>query len=1006
MPQVSVVLPAFNHEAYIAEAIDSVLGQTLADFELIIIDDGSQDRTPDIISTFTDPRIRFVRQANAGSHATINRGVGMATGRYVAILNSDDRYTPDRLGRLLAVAEARPGPSFLVSAVRLIDAGGQPITDPQHWWLRMYADIHQQWRQHRDPLAALMWGNLTVSTSNFFFSRSLFDALGPLRHYRYVLDWEYALRAASALPDCFVYLDDAALLDYRLHGNNTILGGAIRNHLEAAHIIRSALQRRDGGAMRTPLWRLHYLQRFLRRKEVATREHQLKVQHAALTSQASQLQIMTDEKEKIRIYKDELEIRLAATADQLAEQEQARVYLEQKRTQLEQAITAAISAQHTLQQAHQATQAQLQTSESARHRQAAELAQAQHVLQAMQSSTSWRITQPLRWAGRQKIRLANGRLALRLLGQRHQGYARLIPHAVAILLRSGPTGLRAWLRSAIMAAPPPVPGQPEQATDPYQAWITAQASRVESLRAQLPERLAALPAKPVFSVVISSRDLPLAAWDETLTTVQQQCYPMLEVCLAEPLNASDEWRQWCSRHATDDPRIKTGGQTASGDFVLPLAAGDKLMPHALLAFAEYLAQHPDAAVIYSDEDKFDVHGQRQQPLFKPDWSPTLACIQNYIGHALCVRRDLFAACGAMGRNIDGANGYDLVLRLSEQARPHHLADVLYHQRLDATGHDPAASQAMHEAGKRAVAAHLARRYPQQFLRVDDGDYLFTYDPRFVARPARVSIIIPTKDKIDLLAVCLDSILQKTRWPDYEILVLDNNSTEAETFTYFERICAQDSRVRVIPAPYKFNWSFLNNFGVRHATGDVLLFLNNDTELISPDWLERLVETTSLSDVGTVGAQLYYEDGTLQHVGVVVGMGGWADHVYKGTMLANSPSPFIANALTRNVLASTGACVAIERSKFEQLGGFDEAFEICGSDVELGIRAHQRGLQNLCLAPVKLRHFESKTRGSEVPEVDFIQSDLKYAPYRLGGDPFYNPNLARYQSTPEVSSEIK
>ena len=811
---------------------------------------------------------------------------------------------------------------------------------------------------------------------------SLFAQLGPLRHYRYVLDWEYALRVASSLPECFVYLDQDVLLDYRLHGNNTILGGTIRNHVEASHIVRTAMQRLHGRALHTPLWRLHYLLRFLRRKEVADREHKLKLMAVEAAHRAGLLQLMFDEKEKIRSYKDELEQRHTGVVNELAD------------------TVHELSIQRY---ALQAALREYQASEAARKQQAAELAQLSHTLQAIQASTSWRVTAPLRWAGRQKARLANGRLALKLLRQQHHGYASLLPHVAGLLLRRGPSGIRNLLRTAIVGQSLPAMPSAQTPQNPYIGWMSAQAQRIEAMRVQLPAVLATLPVTPVFSVVISQHDVSAIALDEMLETIRQQCYPFWEICLADPATASAALRQLLSKYATDDPRIKTDGQAATGDYVLLLTAGDKLMPHTLLSFAQYLAQYPDAAVVYSDEDKFDGQGQRQQPLFKPDWSPTLACIQNYVGHALCVRLDLFTACGGSGRDMDGASGYDLVLRLSEHACIRHIPDVLYHQRLAPASNEPLQNQHMHDAGKQAVAAHLARRYPQQFLRMDDGDDLFTYDPRFIARPARVSIIIPTKDKIDLLAICLDSILQKTDWPDYEILVLDNNSSEAETFAYFERITRQDARVRVIPAPYKFNWSFLNNFGVRHATGDVFVFLNNDTELITPDWLERLVETTSLPDVGTVGAQLFYEDGTLQHAGVVVGMGGWADHVYKGTELANRSSPFIANALTRNVLASTGACVAIERCKFEQLGGFDEAFEICGSDVELGIRAHKHGLQNLYLAPVKLRHFESKTRGSEVPEVDFIQSDLKYAPYRLNGDPFYNPNLAQYASTPTVAA---
>ena len=260
---VSVVLPAYNHEAYIAQAIDSALAQSV-DLELIVIDDGSRDRTADIIAAYDDPRIRFVRQVNAGSHATINRGIAMARGRYVAILNSDDRFHPERLARLVALARSRTGPTFAVTGIRLIDAAGQPITDPEHPWLRMHAQIRDAWRRDPQPQAALLWGNFSISTSNLFADRELFRELGEFRPYRYVLDWEYALRVAIRVPQAFVFLPDEALLDYRLHGANTILSGEIRNHLEAGHMLRAALVRAHGSELARPLARLHLIERYLR----------------------------------------------------------------------------------------------------------------------------------------------------------------------------------------------------------------------------------------------------------------------------------------------------------------------------------------------------------------------------------------------------------------------------------------------------------------------------------------------------------------------------------------------------------------------------------------------------------------------------------------------------------------------------------------------------------------------------------------------------------------------
>lgn len=241
-PTISVVVPAYNHERYVGEAIDSVLGQTWQDFELVVVDDGSSDATAEIVARRAegDPRIRLLRQANRGSHAAINRGVAESSAPWIAILNSDDRYAPHRLERL--VEHCAGGFDFAVTGARLIDADGAPIEDPAHWWHAKVGGFVARARE-AGPLAGLLYGNFTVSTSNFFLRRALFDAIGPMRHLRYIVDWEYALRAALHAPQRFAFLADEPLLDYRLHGGNAILGGTLRGAAEIAHVFHGLLPR-------------------------------------------------------------------------------------------------------------------------------------------------------------------------------------------------------------------------------------------------------------------------------------------------------------------------------------------------------------------------------------------------------------------------------------------------------------------------------------------------------------------------------------------------------------------------------------------------------------------------------------------------------------------------------------------------------------------------------------------------------------------------------------------
>ena len=1018
---VSVIVPAYNHQAFVAEAIESVLAQQV-EFELIVIDDGSTDRTPEIVDQYrADPRVQVIHQRNAGSHAAINRGLSLARGRYVAILNSDDRFAPNRLATLVALARSRhPLPTFAVTGVRLIDGLGQVVEDVAHPWLVMYRQILEVWGREQDPLQTLLWGNFAVSTSNLFADRVLIDTLGPMRPRRYVLDWEYALRALARCPEAFVFRPDLPLLDYRMHGNNTILRGAVRNHLEAAHLLRSAIAAAWGPKLARPLRRIALLERFLRREEWLHRIHENKVLAASLNDVKQERDAahaaLAQGLENIETLKDQLR---AAWTDVAASNERERL----------------------LDERLHARDAELQVTRSARDALLARTAHAEAEIRAMRASVSWRITSPLR----RLMTYSRNRPALR----RALLAARRVAAAAYRTVRGGavaaPAGQGAGAHALAGPGDPAVPGTPlsPRCTADYAVWLAAEARALEALKAQAPRLVAALPQRPRFSIVVPVFDTDPAMLAAMLDSVSAQWYPDWELCVCDDASTRADTRALIDRRVQEEAdaaqresrarrfrfvRRERNGHIvtasnealglAQGDWVVLLDHDDLLAPHALLRLAQTIAEQPDAQLIYTDEDKLDEQGLRCLPFFKPDWSPALLVTQNYIGHLVCVRRALVRAVGGFRDETEGSQDYDLLLRIAQhlgnppaggrldgRAAILHLPEVLYHWRMHAgsTSSSSGAKPYAHEAGRLALERALDTRYGDAFDWVEDGRFLFTYAPRF-RRPdgLKVSLIVPTRDRIDLLDACVRSLRDTRAGADWELLILDNGSVEPASHDWFARIQQEDPRVRVLPASMAFNWSRLNNLGARSATGQVLLFLNNDTEVITEDWLGRMAEWALLPDVGTVGAQLLYGDGTIQHAGVAVGMGGWADHPFKAMAPEHFPSPTVSSQLTRNVLASTGACVAISRATFDALGGFDEEFEICGSDVEIALRAHRRGLQNVYLADVQLRHHESKTRSPHVPQNDFVQSQIHYAPYREQGDPFWNPNLSRDSTTPMAS----
>lgn len=642
-----------------------------------------------------------------------------------------------------------------------------------------------------------------------------------------------------------------------------------------------------------------------------------------------------------------------------------------------------------------------------------DLIEVQCLLNSMLNSNSWKLTSPFRsilnFTRKCKLVLVE---LLRMI-KRNANKERSI-YLLSILRRKG---LQVFVKKAIAR----LKGNytHSEAGSDYQEWLVEADSKLAAI-SQTVEQSIGSNKTPLISIVLPVYNPSKELLESCLNSVINQSYDNWELCIVNDASTEPHVEQTLEKFKVRDGRLKVKHsasnehissasnqaiEMASGDYVVLLDHDDQLHSHALMLVYDEIRKNKNVDLIYSDEDHITVDGVRCSPFFKPDWSPHLLYSQNYIGHMVCISRNLLMKVKGFELGLEGAQDYDLLLKVSENTdQIVHIPHILYHWREHpgSTAVNAGSKPYAHDAGRKALANHLKRKYQSEHIEIGDGVSLFTYQPRFsVVANTKVSIIIPIRDKVELLNQLLDSIKEKTTWTNYEVIIVDNGSVETSTLNYLEHI-QKEFGYKVVRDDSDFNWSQVNNTGVEVAEGDVFVFLNNDTIVISEDWLESLVSWAQLPDVAVVGPLLRYDDDTIQHAGVVVGMGGWADHIFKGEEAAHKVGPFVSPVLTRNVLAVTGACQAIERQKFEKLGRFDEKFIICGSDVELCIRAYKEGYKNIYLSQAELYHLESKSRSSFVPENDFDLSKEKYEPYRTQKvDPFFNPNLDKMQSTPKV-----
>lgn len=505
------------------------------------------------------------------------------------------------------------------------------------------------------------------------------------------------------------------------------------------------------------------------------------------------------------------------------------------------------------------------------------------------------------------------------------------------------------------------------------------------------EKLKNYSGEILFSIVMPVYNVEIKWLDKAIESIEKQNYKNWEICIADDCSTKQEVREHLSAMKNSRIKIKLleknqgiSGATnaaaalASGEYILLMDNDDELAPSALHEFYQKIKKE-GSEIIYSDMDIIDAKGKTRDPLCKPDWSPDLFLSQMYLGHLIGFKKSLFEKVGGFRGEFNGSQDYDLLLRMTEMTdKIGHVPEILYHWRdlPSSTAANPESKPYAQTAGLNAIQEHLDRVYGKGAATANETENLFVYDVRYhMNEEPKVSIIIPIKDHADLLKAAIDSIFAKTTYKNFEIIILNNNSEREETFTYLKKVKEEHDNVIVKDAAFEFNWSRLNNYGMKFATGDVYVCLNNDVEVIEPEWLTRLVEKAIRKDVGVVGGLLLYEDNTIQHAGVVIGMGGWADHVFKGMKPQHYGSPFVSPMVTRNVSAVTGACLAVSKATIEKIGGFDEKFIVCGSDIELALRANQHGLVNIYDPNVHLYHYESKSRdASKIPQIDFDLSD--------------------------------
>ena len=524
---------------------------------------------------------------------------------------------------------------------------------------------------------------------------------------------------------------------------------------------------------------------------------------------------------------------------------------------------------------------------------------------------------------------------------------------------------------------------------------------------------------PTFSIVIPLYATPEKYLRELINSIEAQTYPKYEICFADGSPENSRLEKVILEYQKHNHRIRykylngnrgISGNTnaalemATGDFIVLCDHDDLLHRLALYELAKAVKYNPKCDCIYTDEDKVDEKSELYfDPHFKPDFNIDMLCSVNYICHLYAVRRSLVNETGGFREEYDGAQDHDFIFRTTEKARQIvHIPKVLYHWRthIGSTSANPESKLYAYEAGKKAIRAHYERVWPQlEIEKIEDGVSLGIYHTYFNVKEELISVIIPNKDHTEDLDKAIRSLYERGTWKNLEFIVVENNSDEEETFEYYEKIQEEMPNVKVVYYKGGFNYSRINNFGAQFANGRYILLMNNDVELINPDSLREMVGYCQRDDVGIVGCRLMYEDDTLQHAGVIIGIQGIADHAFKGKAL-DEPIYFSRAMIAQDYSAVTAAVLLTKREVFDSVGGLDETFEVAFNDIDFCLRVGETGKLVVYNPYASFHHYESKSRGLEdnVEKLRRFHGEIyrfarRYEKFMEKGDPMYNPNLS-------------